>query len=121
MVGPVAPEMIPVVPLVEQATDLRMGGELFDIQVRPKFVELKNEFIPVATILLPSDDDATEYKFAIGRLFETHVAPESADVKSPPFCCAEASLLPSAEELTANQLLRGTVWGVQFVPESVEV
>src|SRR5690348_15413688 len=54
-------------------------------------------------------------------MFETHVTPESAEVKIPPADVIATSLLPSAEQLASNQLLSGTECEAQFVPESAEV
>ncbi len=69
--------------------------------------------------LLPSDEQARDTRVTGGMLFEVQVLPESTEVYTA-FLPVAASLLPLADEATAQQLGATSV-RVQLPPEFVEV
>jgi len=76
----------------------------------------------MASSLVPSPDEATEYHISFGIVFETQVVPESAEVYTALVCHASAtSFVPSEEEATEYQERLGATVVVHVAPESVEV
>jgi hypothetical protein len=69
-------------------------------------------------------EEATDNQGIVGKSLCNQVAPESAEVNTPPKPgqndAAATSFEPSAEQATESQLLTGAPLGVQLTPESAE-
>ena len=65
----------------------------------------------MAASLVPSADDAIPFQVRFGALLDCHVAPKLVEAKIPPLLMTATTLLPSAEQAMACQLLVGApVW-----------
>jgi hypothetical protein len=101
VIGPLALPFNNVAPSADEAQhedpEPNTGPDrLFDVQVAPKFVEVKILAVEAAINLLPSAEAATPIQNTTGKLFEIHVTPAFVEVKIPLKYALKAAWLPAA-------------------------
>jgi len=127
MLGPLSLTAHNLVPSADEAAKIQgsLAITLFEVHVRPPFVEVKRPiFCAAANKLLPSVEEATKTGFVLAGIHGTELefqeTPESTEVKTEPPPAA-TKLLPSAEEATEDHVLLGALVNIQVAPESAEV